>query len=170
MGRITTGVGLVSGINSKDIIDQLMALEGQQKTNLVKRQTVVTNQKKAYGNLISQLGLLQTSGKTFARPTTFNTSKASSSNENVLTATAGTGAAVGSYQIQVARLVTSQQSISKGFSNFDTAPVGAGTIIIEQGPASLKYRSCAKRSSVAPSSTSTGSRVRCAYRTAVRGR
>ena len=133
MGRITTGVGLVSGINSKDIIDQLMALEGQQKTNLVKRQTVVTNQKKAYGNLISQLGLLQTSGKTFARPTTFNTSKASSSNENVLTATAGTGAAVGSYQIQVARLVTSQQSISKGFANFDTAPVGAGTITIEQG-------------------------------------
>ena len=26
MGRISTGIGLISGINSKDIIDQLMAI------------------------------------------------------------------------------------------------------------------------------------------------
>jgi flagellar capping protein FliD len=37
MGRITTGVGLVSGINSKDIIDQLMALEAKPKDTLQTR-------------------------------------------------------------------------------------------------------------------------------------
>ena len=32
MGTITSSVGLVSGINSKDIIDQLMAIEAQPKS------------------------------------------------------------------------------------------------------------------------------------------
>ena len=37
MGRISSGVGLVSGINTTQIIDQLMALEAQPKTLLQAR-------------------------------------------------------------------------------------------------------------------------------------
>ncbi|HEY7118573.1 MAG TPA: flagellar filament capping protein FliD, partial [Tepidisphaeraceae bacterium] len=55
-----------------------------------------------------------------------------SSDENVLTATASNGAAIGSFQFQVARLVTTQQAVSNGF-NDPNAKVGAGTITIEQG-------------------------------------
>jgi len=135
MGRITTGIGLVSGINSKDIIDQLIALEGQQKTILQTRQATITAQQAAYKDLITGIGTLQTSGKTFARPTTFNASAATSSNENVLTATTSAGAPVGTFQIQVARLVTSQQSVSTGFANYDSAPIASGnsTITLEMG-------------------------------------
>ncbi len=133
MGQITSGIGLVSGINSKDIIDQLIALEGRQKNILKTRQATITAQQTAYNDLITQIGTLQASGKTLNRPTTFNGSIATSSDENVLTATTTSGAPVGTFQFQVARLVTSQQSISKGFANYDSAPVGAGTITFEMG-------------------------------------
>src|SRR5690606_9177899 len=54
--------------------------------------------------------------------------------------TAGPGAAVGSYQFQVARLVTSQQSVTRGFSS-EKATVGAGTITLEMGGGDLKKQS-----------------------------
>ena len=46
MGRISTGVGLVSGINSKDIIDQLIALESRPKDLLQARLDGVNQQKR----------------------------------------------------------------------------------------------------------------------------
>ena len=51
MGRISTGIGLVSGINSKDIIDQLMALESRPKNTLQTRIDSITQQKLAYTDL-----------------------------------------------------------------------------------------------------------------------
>jgi flagellar hook-associated protein 2 len=51
----------------------------------------------------------------------------------VLTATASAGAAVGSFQFQVARLVTTQQSVSNGFTDVTSTKVGAGTLTIEMG-------------------------------------
>src|SRR2546423_1274274 len=45
MGRISSGVGLVSGINSKDIIDQLIALESRPK-DLVQAKLDGVNQQK----------------------------------------------------------------------------------------------------------------------------
>src|SRR5438105_4306364 len=116
MGRISTGVGLVSGINSKDIIDQLMALEAQPKQILQSRIDKADAQSKAYGDLLGKLKDLQSIGMAFERPSTFAASSAKSSNEDVLTATASAGAALGSFQFQVARLVTSQQSITNGLS------------------------------------------------------
>ena len=47
------------------------------------------------------------------------------------------GAAVGNYQFQVARLVTTQQAVTGGFADFDRTKVGAGTITIEQGGGEL---------------------------------
>lgn len=133
MASITSTTGLISGIKTSEIIDQLMTLEAQPKTLLQNRVKVVTAQKTAYKDMIAQLESLRTSGRTLVRPTTFNGTAATSSNENVLTATTAAGAPVGTYQFQVARLVTSQQNISKGFADFDKALVGAGTITVEMG-------------------------------------
>lgn len=133
MGTITTGVGLISGLNSKDIIDQLMQIESRKKTLVQARVDAITVQKTAYTDITAQLTGLRISAQTFAKPSFFTSSQANSSNEDVLTATASKGAAVGSYQFQVARLVQSQQMVSKGYADFDTAPVGAGTLTVELG-------------------------------------
>jgi flagellar hook-associated protein 2 len=137
MGRITSGVGLVSGINSKDIIDQLMALEAKPKDLIQKRIDSVGEQKLAYTDLQTRLTTMRISASSFKKPSFFEASTATSSDEDVLTATATNGAAVGSFQFQVARLVTTQQTVSRGFVDFSDAKVGAGTITIEQGGGDL---------------------------------
>jgi flagellar hook-associated protein 2 len=137
MGRITTGIGLVSNINYKDIIDQLMTLESRPKDKLQTRIDQATKQKLAYTDLSTRLTGLKLTATTLKKPSTFLAASAASSDENVLTATASNGAAIGNYQFSVARLVTTQQAVSGGFADFDTARVGAGTITIEQGGGEL---------------------------------
>jgi flagellar hook-associated protein 2 len=137
MASISSSVGLISGINSKDVIDQLMALESRPKTTLQARIDSIGQQKLAYVDLTTRLTSLKLSGTTLKKPSTFENAATTSSDEDVLTATASPGAAVGSYQFQVARLVTTQQSVSRGFADFDSAKVGAGTLSIELGGGEL---------------------------------
>ncbi len=132
MGTITSGIGLISGLNTKDIIDQLMAIEEQPKTLLQQRVDKANQQKLAYTDLVARLTTLRMSAQTLKSTTSFQKTSASSSNENVLTVSTGLGAAPGSYQFQVARLVAAQQAISNGFAS-DQEKVGAGTITIEMG-------------------------------------
>src|SRR5688572_24691373 len=120
MGRISSDVGLVSGIKTRDIIDQLMALEARPKTRL-ETQIASTNQRKlAFVDLSTRLASLKLSGTTLKKPSSFEAATTASTDENVLTATAANGAAIGSFQFQVTRLVTSQQSVTAGFADFDT--------------------------------------------------
>jgi flagellar hook-associated protein 2 len=136
MGQITSGVGLISGINSKDIIDQLMQLEQRPKLLLQSRKDKLSAQRDAYKDISAQVSALTTSARTFQRPSTFTIASATSSDQNVLTASTSPGAAVGSYQLQVARLVTSQQSVTSGFVSAD-ATVKAGNLTIEMGGGNL---------------------------------
>lgn len=133
MGTISSGIGLVSGINSKEIIDQLMSLEARPKTKLQSRIDATNQQKFAFTELSARLTTLRLSTSVLKKVSTFNQRSAVSSNENVLTASAASSAARGTYQFQVARLVTTQQSVSTGYANTDTQRVGAGTITIEMG-------------------------------------
>src|SRR3954452_13422243 len=137
MGRISSGVGLVSGINSKDIIDQLIALESRPKDLVQAKLDGVNQQKLAYTDLAARLAALKLTGTTLKKTPTFQAATATSSNEDVLTATAANGAAVGSYQFQVARLVTTQQLVTQGYADFNSSKIGAGTITIGQGGGEL---------------------------------
>lgn len=137
MGRISTGIGLVSNINYNDIIDQLMTLESRPKDKLQGRIDEATKQRLAYTELSTRLAGLKLTSTALKKPSTFQAATAASSNDDVLTATAANGASVGNYQFYVARLVTSQQSVSGGFTDFNSAKVGAGTLTIEQGGGEL---------------------------------
>src|SRR5688572_28975979 len=137
MGRITSGIGLVSGINSRDIIDQLMSLESQPKTRLEDRIDQTNKVKLAYTDLSTRLASLKLSATTLKKSSTFQAATTTSGDDDVLTATASKGSSVGNYQFQVARLVTTQQSVTGGFADSDTSKVGAGTITIEQGGGEL---------------------------------
>jgi flagellar hook-associated protein 2 len=133
MAQITSGVGLISGINTGAIINSLIAIDSAPITLLQGRIAGDQQQETAYSTLSSGLGSLQTIGNTLALPQTFQNAVTTSSDPNTLTATAAVGAAVGSYQFQVAQLVTTQQTISQGFADATSAPIGAGTITLEQG-------------------------------------
>src|SRR5215207_9322406 len=137
MGRITSGIGLVSGINSRDIIDQLMTLESQPKTRLEDRIDETNKVKLAYTDLSTRLASMKLTGTTLKKASTFQAAATTSGDDDILTATAANGAAVGNYQFQVARLVTTQQAVSGGFSDFDTTKIDPGTITLEQGGGEL---------------------------------
>lgn len=136
MAAITSSIGLISGINTGAIVDQLIAIEQQPVTNLEAR--IATNDavQSAYNGFSTQLGSLQSIGQALELPTTFAATTATSSNTGALTATTSTGAAVGSYQFQVAQLVTSQQSISNGFAS-SSALAGAGNLTVTLGGGGL---------------------------------
>src|SRR3954466_5305199 len=137
MGRITSGVGLVSGINSKDIIDQLMTLESRPKDLLQSRIDGISQQKLAYTDLNTRLTSLRINGQSLNKAATFQSASATSSDEAVVTATTSAGAAAGSYSIQVARLVTTQQVVSRGYQDFNSTKIGAGTVTIGVGGGEL---------------------------------
>src|SRR5438094_318205 len=140
MGRITSGIGLVSGINSQSIIDQLISLESAPKTLLQARIDAATRQKDAYNDLRTKLDDLKSVGATLTNPLTFQAATTASSDEHVLTATAANGAAVGTFQFQVARLVSAQQAVTAGFADPNQTKVGAGTLTISQGGGELNSR------------------------------
>jgi len=136
MAQITSGVGLISGINTGALITALLAEDQAPVTTLTNQMDQVQAQQQAYSSLSTQLTSMQTIGQSLQLPSTFQASTATSSNNNVLTATAGEAAAAGTYQFQVSQLVSSQQSITNGYAS-SSALVGAGTITVEMGGGSL---------------------------------
>ena len=137
MGQITSGVGLVSGLPTADIIDQLIAIEARPKLIVEQRIAVLQSQQIAFQDINAKLLALKLSASAFVTNKTFDTTTASSSDESVLSATSSTSATPGTYSFIVDRLVSTQQMISQGFVDQDATAVGAGTLTFEFGDARL---------------------------------
>lgn len=137
MGTITSGIGLISGLNTTDIIDQLMKLEARPRDALTARITTANTRRTALTDIQTRLTGLRIFGMSVKKTATFKSANVTSSNEAALTATAATGAATGSYKFNVARLVSSQQSISKGYADSNSTAIGAGTLSFEVGGGEL---------------------------------
>jgi flagellar hook-associated protein 2 len=137
MAGITTGTGIFSGIDSATLINQLMALEARPKQLVQARVQTLQFQQTAYLDLNSKLSSLKSAAAAFRTSKTFQSKTATSSSDTTLTASAGAGAAAGTYQLIVDRLVSSQQLLSSGFANRDSAAVGATSMTFESTKARL---------------------------------
>lgn len=137
MGQITTGTGLISGIDIAGLIDQLIALEQRPKVLVQQRNAVLTAQQTALQDVNSRLLGLKFNVDALTGSTTFNATTASTSNEDVLTVTSGEGAVPGNYSFTVDRLVSSQQVLTKGFKDINASSIGSGTLSFENGNARL---------------------------------
>ena len=139
MGTISTGIGLVSGINSADIIDKLIQLERQPIDNIQVRIDKTNQTQSAFADLAAKLDALKTSGTALRKPSTFGNVAVTSSDEAVLKAEALPNTAEGSYSFRVARLVQSQQlATADGFATSDKTAVGATSVTLELGDSRLK--------------------------------
>ncbi len=132
MSGISTGVGLISGINSAQIIDQLIAIEARPRDQLTKRVEDNKAVQLAYTQFRLKLTSLRTTSAAFRRSSTFTASQTNSSNTSTATATASSSAAVGTYSFQVARLTTTQQAVSRGYAS-TSSTAAAGTLTFEVG-------------------------------------
>lgn len=131
MAGISTSVGLISGINTADLIDKLMQVESRPVTALQHRVTELNTEKAAWMSVSASLLGLKTSVSNLKITDTFTAASAASSNKDVLAATASANANLGTFQFTVRRLVQSHQMITSGYSNSTSTPVGAGTITLE---------------------------------------
>lgn len=137
MSGITTGVGLFSGINTADLISQLLAVDGRPKVLAQRRIAQLQQTSAAYLDLNSRLSALQTSIASFRTDKIFQSKSVSTSNPDALSATADATAAAGSYPLLVDRLVSTQQRLSRGFVTSNSTAVGASSITFESARARL---------------------------------
>ncbi|MAE64180.1 MAG: hypothetical protein CMJ18_07875 [Phycisphaeraceae bacterium] len=137
MGQITSGVGLISGLPTADIIDQLMQIEERPKLLIEQRNAVLQSQQIAFQDVSAKLLALELSVSSFRTDRVFSQTSASTSNDAVLEATSTASATPGTYSFLVDRLVTTQQVITKGFADQDVNPIGAGSLTFEFGDARL---------------------------------
>ena len=133
MSGISSSVGLISGINSAEIIDQLMKLESVQVNQMSNRVSILEIQRTAFMDLAARLLSARNAAASFSKPVFFKEYAAQSSNESVLTATASADALPGTYSFRVHSLVSNHALLSKGFADADRTPVGAGELTIEVG-------------------------------------
>lgn len=131
MSGITAGVGLFSGIDTATLIEQLLQIEARPKVIAQQRIISLQQQQAAYLDLNSSLLALETAAGAFNTSSLFDQAAATSSDETVLTATAGTRATPGSYTFLVDRLVTTQQQLSRGFADSDVSGLGATEFTFE---------------------------------------
>ena len=137
MGTITTGTGLISGIDIAGLIDQLIAIDSKPKTLIQQRNAVLTSQQTAFQDVNAKLLALKFSVDSLTGSTTFDATTGTSSNESVLTVSSGEGAVPGNYNFTVDKLVSSQQVLTKGFKDVDNTSIGSGTLTFEKGNARL---------------------------------
>jgi flagellar hook-associated protein 2 len=137
MGTITTGVGLLSGLPIDEIITQLMQIEARPLQQTQARLEEVQAQRTAFLELNARILAIKNAATRFDEASYFRSTKAVSSNTNVLTATAGSTTTIGAYTFHVHSLVSNHQSISNGFADADSTPVGAGIVAIEFGKGAL---------------------------------
>jgi len=137
MATISSGVGLISGFPIEDVVSQLMEIEARPLRLLQQRLAEVQSVRTAYMDLSSRLLALRASISRFDEASFFRAARATSSNSNVLVASASEGATSGNYVFTVHSLVTNHQLISDGFADADQTPVGSGTITLELGNGKL---------------------------------
>lgn len=137
MGSITSGVGIFSGIDSRSIIDQLIAVESRPKQIIQQRVLQLQTQTAAMLDLNTRLSALRSAVEKFRTANPFDTNAATSGDDKLIKATASNSAAVGTYSFLIDKLVSSQQVLSRGFTDKTTSAVGAGTVKIVSAKARL---------------------------------
>ena len=133
MSGISTGIGLISGINTAELINQLMALEARPITLLQRRVQGIDIQRTAFVGLSAQLLAIRNAATNFNSIAFFNRFNATSTNESIISATAGKNATIGSVTLRVHSLVATHAMVSSGFADPSRTSIGTGTFSIEVG-------------------------------------
>jgi flagellar hook-associated protein 2 len=136
-GLNTSGIqfsGLISGIDTNQIIQGLLAVQQAQVTNLQNNQAQITKQQTAFKTVEAKLLDLQNQAS--ALDNTFNNvlnaQTATSSNQGLVTASASTSAQPGVFSFRVASLANAEVRASQGFASASST-VGQGTLQVRVG-------------------------------------
>lgn len=132
MAGMSVSTGLISGIDYKTMISELMKVEANPQTLLRQQLSATQSDAAAYRAVNTRFDALRTAAAALTDATAWTSTKASSSDPSV-TATASTGAATGSLSFTVTSLAATHSVYSTGsWATADTAlnPTGPTTLTI----------------------------------------
>jgi len=137
MAGVVSTTGIISGIDYNQLISGLMAIERQPIQQLQQRITLATQQQTVLQELSAQLLALSTRAQSLGDADFFQSATVTSSNQNALLATVTGTPVPGTHLFTVARVAASGHIMSRGFTDADQTPVGAGTFSITAGGSRL---------------------------------
>lgn len=137
MSGISSGVGLASGINTGQIIEQLLAIDARAKTPLQSQITKITTSKTAMTDVNARLLGIRSASTKFRLGRVFEQMSTRVGDDSIATATAKPGTPAGNYTFNVSRLVSTSQMLSRGFSSRDATPLGVTAMTFEFGDAAI---------------------------------
>ncbi|BCX89076.1 flagellar hook-associated protein 2 [Methylomarinovum tepidoasis] len=128
-----TSTGLGSGLDIQNIVTSLVAAERKPtEARIQRQQEQIQAQLSAFGQLKSDLEEMDAALGKLKSPVFWRRHQTSSSNEAVVTATAGAVAREGQYQVTVNQTAQAHAVASSTFSSVDDV-VGSGTLTIRFG-------------------------------------
>lgn len=113
--------GLVSGLNTTDLINQLMAVEAAPQNLLKSKASTTQSLVSAFQSLNTSVASLASFAKKTALPASVDLFTATSTASSVL-ATASTGASVGQIDVSVTAIAKSQVSVTAAMSQWADSP------------------------------------------------
>lgn len=128
-----TSLGIGSGVDLNSIVNQLVAVEKKPLVQLQKSAKDIQTQMSSVGQIQSLFSKLQDSANALSSATTWNAVQSSTSDSTAVSVAASNGAPVGSYQVSVQRLATSQSVLAPTALSSSAVPAGEGTLTIEIG-------------------------------------
>lgn len=138
MAGMSLSTGLISGMDTGALVNQLMQIEANSQTLLVQRRDSALSQATAYRAINTRFDALRSSAEAVTKDATWTPVKASSSAASV-SATATAGASTGSVTFTVNNVATAHSVVSAstwtatGTQTPADLPYGAGTIDVTVG-------------------------------------
>lgn len=128
-----TSTGLGSGLQINEIVTAIIDAEKVPAQGLIDRDAKkATEQISAFGSINSALSTFKDSYKDLSKTSSYSAVNISSSDESVLTATAGLGAQTGVYDIEVIQKAQAQSLATTAFASPNDS-IGTGTMTIRYG-------------------------------------
>src|SRR6185369_13940682 len=112
MGRIQSDIGLVTGINIKDTVDQLIAMQGKPRDSATAKQADLKSQQTAISSLLALTLGVQIAGKKFKDASLYTKQSVTSSNPAALTAATTASVPAGTYQFVPIRTASASQLLA----------------------------------------------------------
>jgi flagellar hook-associated protein 2 len=132
MGRISSSIGLITGIPIQDTVDKLMEVSARPRDMLKDRTDTLGKQRVAVTELMAKLLAVQFSAKNLGKDAVFQQKTAATSNASLLDAAVTGQPAAGRYVYTPVRPASTQQLLSSVFAS-DDDPLGAGSFSLQYG-------------------------------------
>lgn len=130
--------GIVSGLNTTEIINAIMQAERIPAVYLERQQAEKTNMVASFKAFEAKLLSLQTAVKTLQSSKTYEKATIDISDDAFISATATGRVSAGSYDLQVLAVARNHQIASQGVSDESQSLFGTGTITITLGNGSVQ--------------------------------